>query len=53
LTGAQGALFWIGGAAGAGKTHFLNYVSALSSRAAPSVPKLRDILRYRLKSPMA
>ena len=33
LTGAQGALFWIGGAAGAGKTHFLNYVSALSSRA--------------------
>ena len=33
LTGAHGALFWIGGAAGAGKTHFLNYVSALSSRA--------------------
>jgi hypothetical protein len=33
LTGTQGALFWIRGAAGAGKTHFLNYVSALSSRA--------------------
>lgn len=33
LTGAQGALFWIGGSAGAGKTHFLNYVLALSARA--------------------
>ncbi len=29
----QGALFWIGGPAGAGKTHFLNYVIALSARA--------------------
>src|SRR5260221_13781743 len=33
MTGAQGAFFWISGAAGTGKTHFLNYVSALSSRA--------------------
>jgi hypothetical protein len=33
MAGAQGALVWIKGAAGAGKTHFLNYVSALSSRA--------------------
>ena len=34
LTKAQGGLFWIGGSAGAGKTHFLNYVLALSARAA-------------------
>ena len=33
LTAPCGALFWIGGAAGAGKTHFLNYVLALSARA--------------------
>ncbi len=33
LTTPRGALFWIGGAAGAGKTHFLNYVLALSARA--------------------
>ena len=33
LTAGRGALFWIGGAAGAGKTHFLNYVLALSARA--------------------
>jgi hypothetical protein len=33
LAGTAGALFWIAGAAGAGKTHFLNYVSALSARA--------------------
>src|SRR5271163_272637 len=33
LSEAQGALFWIGGSAGAGKTHFLNYVLALSARA--------------------
>jgi len=29
----HGALFWIGGAAGTGKTHFLNYVAALDLRA--------------------
>jgi hypothetical protein len=33
LSAGQGALFWIGGSAGAGKTHFLNYVLALSARA--------------------
>jgi hypothetical protein len=33
LTAPRGALFWIGGAAGAGKTHFRNYVLALSARA--------------------
>jgi len=33
LAGTQGALFWIAGPAGAGKTHFLNYVLALSARA--------------------
>lgn len=30
---ATGALFWIGGPAGAGKTHFLNYTLALDQRA--------------------
>jgi hypothetical protein len=30
----QGAMFWIVGPAGSGKTHFLNYVLALESRAA-------------------
>jgi hypothetical protein len=33
LAGGRGALFWISGPAGAGKTHFLNYVLALSARA--------------------
>jgi hypothetical protein len=33
LAGGRGALFWIAGLAGAGKTHFLNYVLALSARA--------------------
>jgi hypothetical protein len=32
-TRGAGALFWIGGPAGAGKTHFLNYVLALEERA--------------------
>ncbi|HEX4210784.1 MAG TPA: hypothetical protein VHY56_10340, partial [Candidatus Binataceae bacterium] len=36
LTQAHGELFWIGGEAGSGKTHFLNYVVALSNRAAAS-----------------
>ncbi len=31
-----GALLWISGPAGIGKTHFLNYVLALEDRAAPS-----------------
>ena len=29
LNETHGALFWIGGATGTGKTHFLNYVAAL------------------------
>jgi hypothetical protein len=33
LSAPAGALFWIGGAAGTGKTHFLNYVLALEARA--------------------
>ncbi len=33
----QGAMFWIVGRAGSGKTHFLNYVLALESRAATPV----------------
>jgi hypothetical protein len=33
LAEPAGALFWIGGPPGCGKTHFLNYVIALSSRA--------------------
>jgi len=33
LAEAESALFWIAGQAGAGKTHFLNYVLALSARA--------------------
>ncbi len=33
LAEPQGGLFWIGGPAGCGKTHFLDYVIALQSRA--------------------
>jgi len=33
LNDARGALFWIGGPSGTGKTHFLNYVIALNQRA--------------------
>jgi hypothetical protein len=33
LASGTGAVFWIGGPAGAGKTHFLNYVLALEERA--------------------
>ena len=34
IAGPHGAIFWIVGPAGSGKTHFLNYVLALESRAA-------------------
>src|SRR5208283_3096595 len=34
LTMSRGAFFWIGGGAGTGKTHFLNYTVTLSNRAA-------------------
>jgi hypothetical protein len=33
LEGPQGGVFWIGGQAGCGKTHFLDYVIALQRRA--------------------
>jgi hypothetical protein len=33
LSDGAGAVFWIGGGAGVGKTHFLNYVLALDERA--------------------
>jgi hypothetical protein len=33
LAGERGALFWISGPSGAGKTHFLNYLMALCARA--------------------
>jgi hypothetical protein len=33
LSNARGALFWIDGPSGTGKTHFLNYVIALNQRA--------------------
>ncbi len=33
LSDDAGAIFWIGGSAGTGKTHFLNYVLALNERA--------------------
>jgi ABC-type molybdenum transport system ATPase subunit/photorepair protein PhrA len=33
LNNSRGALFWLGGPAGSGKTHFLNYVLGLSQRA--------------------
>src|SRR5258707_11529017 len=40
LEGPQGGVFWIGGAAGGGKTHFLDYVIALQRRAgAPDAQK--------------
>ncbi len=32
LAANEGAVFWIGGPAGCGKTHFLDYVIALESR---------------------
>jgi hypothetical protein len=40
LTQARGDLFWIGGEAGSGKTHFLNYAVALSNR---RQIRLRDV----------
>ena len=39
LTTTDGAMFWIGGSAGCGKTHFLDYVIALESRAGALDPE--------------
>ncbi|MGC1343185.1 MAG: hypothetical protein WA854_12715, partial [Candidatus Binataceae bacterium] len=45
IAGPHGAMFWIVGPAGCGKTHFLNYVLALESRAAtPSVEPGRHLV---------
>ena len=45
IAGPRGAMFWIVGPAGSGKTHFLNYVLALESRAAtPAAEPGRHLL---------
>ena len=49
LASGAGAVFWIGGPAGAGKTHFLNYLMALEERAATTKGR-RAILRLGLEA---
>jgi len=49
LASGAGAVFWIGGPAGVGKTHFLNYVLALEERAA-STKGRRAIVRLGLEA---
>jgi len=49
LASGAGAVFWIGGPAGAGKTHFLNYVLALEERAGTSKGR-RAIVRLGLEA---
>jgi hypothetical protein len=49
LASAVGAIFWIGGPSGAGKTHFLNYVMALEERAGTSKGR-RAIVRLGLEA---
>ena len=49
LASDKGALFWIGGPAGAGKTHFLNYVMALEERAGTANGR-RAIVRLALET---
>jgi hypothetical protein len=39
LTETHGALLWIGGASGTGKTHFLNYIAALNRNAGSLSPE--------------
>lgn len=51
LTADKGAVFWIGGQPGAGKTHFLNYVLALEERAG-ATPGRRAIARLELDAPV-
>ncbi|MGZ6213301.1 MAG: hypothetical protein ACXWNU_12845, partial [Candidatus Binataceae bacterium] len=48
LTSGAGAVFWIRGPAGAGKTHFLNYVTALEERAGTTHGR-RAIVRLGLE----
>src|SRR5271156_2600790 len=49
LASGVGAVFWISGPAGAGKTHFLNYVLALEERAGTSKGR-RAIVRLGLEA---
>jgi len=49
IASRAGAVFWIGGPAGAGKTHFLNYVLALEERAGTTKGR-RAIVRLALEA---
>ena len=49
LASGAGAVFWIGGPAGTGKTHFLNYVLALEERAGTTKGR-RAIVRLGLEA---
>ncbi len=49
LAAGAGAVFWIGGPSGAGKTHFLNYVLALEERAGATKGR-RAIVRLGLEA---
>ena len=49
LASGAGAIFWIGGPAGAGKTHFLNYMMALEERASTTKGR-RVIVRFGLEA---
>src|ERR1700757_2453250 len=48
LSDPRGAIFWIAGPPGSGKTHFLNYVTALSQRAGTVDPALARNLTIAL-----
>ncbi|HVB80728.1 MAG TPA: hypothetical protein VNE82_12380 [Candidatus Binataceae bacterium] len=48
VASGAGAVFWIGGPAGAGKTHFLNYLLALEERAGTTKGR-RAIVRLALE----
>src|ERR1700731_3942023 len=49
LGSGAGAVFWIGGPSGAGKTHFLNYPMALEERAGATKGR-RAIVRLGLEA---
>lgn len=49
LAAGAGAVFWIGGPSGVGKTHFLNYVLALEERAGATKGR-RAIVRLGLEA---
>jgi hypothetical protein len=52
LESDEGALFWIGGPPGCGKTHFLNYAIALQQRAGATATEAsrRIVSGFELKS---